>query len=80
MEKKYFFDDPKNVKGFFWLFYMLLGFFTIGELFIHKHTYFPWEKYPFFFAAFGFVSFVIMILFSKYVLRPLIKRKENYYD
>jgi uncharacterized membrane protein HdeD (DUF308 family) len=80
MEKKYFFDNPKNVKIFFGLFYILLGLFTIGELFIHKHTYFWWEEYPFFYAAFGFVAFVFMILAAKYILRPLIKRKEDYYD
>ncbi len=80
MEKKYFFDNPRNVKGFIWLFYIVTGLFTVAELFIHKHTFFTWEKYPFFYASFGFVAFVFMILAAKHILRPIIKRKEDYYD
>ena len=80
MEKKYFFDNPRNVKWFFRLFYIVIGLFTVAELFIHKHAFFEWEKYPFFYASFGFVAFVFMILIAKYILRPLIKRKEDYYD
>ncbi len=80
MEKKYFFDKPQNVKRFFLLFYILIGLFTIAELFIHKHTFFRWEEYSFFYASFGFVAFVLMIFAAKYILRPLIMRKEDYYD
>ncbi|MEN2995014.1 MAG: hypothetical protein ABDH19_06690 [Thermodesulfovibrio sp.] len=78
--KRYFFDSPKNVKIFFAVFYLFLVFSLIAEFFIHKHIYFPWENYPFFYASFGFVAFVFLIMVSKHILRPLVKRREDYYS
>ncbi|MCS7214624.1 MAG: hypothetical protein N2647_02805 [Thermodesulfovibrio sp.] len=80
MSKKYWFDNPKNVRKFFTVFYILVIIFLIAELFIHKHTYFPWENYPFFYAVFGFVAFVFLIIIAKHILRPIVKRKEDYYN
>jgi len=40
----------------------------------------PWEAWPGFYAVFGFVACVILVLVAKYVLRPLVKRDEKYYD
>lgn len=79
-EKSYFFDKPKNIKILFRVFYTVLFFSLVFEFFIYKHTYFPWEEWPGFYAAFGFVAFVVLILTAKYLLRPIIKRKEDYYD
>jgi hypothetical protein len=50
------------------------------EFFISKHTYFTWEEWPGFNAVFGFVAFVALIFTAKYILRPIIKKKEDYYD
>ena len=80
MEKKHFFDKPKNVRGLFWVFCASLLVVLVLEFFIDKHPYFPWEEWPGFYAAFGFVVFVGLILVAKYILRPIIKRKEDYYD
>jgi hypothetical protein len=79
-KKEYFFDKPKNVKILFLFFYAVLLVFLVIEFFIHKHTYFRWEEWPGFYAVFGFVAFVVLILAAKYILRPIIKRKEDYYD
>lgn len=79
-EKKYLFDKPKNVKRFMLGFYIVLICCVVAEFFIHKHTLFSWEEYPSFHTVFGFVAFVFMILVGKYILRPLVKRKEDYYD
>jgi hypothetical protein len=65
------------------LFLLVCAFLSVllaSEFFIHKHTFFKWEEWPWFYAAFGFVAFVILILTAKYILRPIIKRKEDYYD
>lgn len=80
MEKKDFFDDAKKVNKLFWGFYILIGISLVAEFFIHKHIFFRWEEYPFFYGTFGFVAFVGLILVAKYILRPIIKRKEDYYD
>ncbi|MDI6889589.1 MAG: hypothetical protein QMC83_01420 [Thermodesulfovibrionales bacterium] len=79
-KKEYFFDKPKNVKGLFRFFYALLLVLLVIEFFIYKHTYFPWEEWPGFYAVFGFLAFVALIFAAKYILRPIVKRKEDYYD
>ncbi len=79
-EKDYFFDKPKNIKGLFIFFCLTLLVLLISEFFIHKHVYFSWEKWPGFYAVFGFVAFVALIFTAKYILRPIVKRKEDYYD
>lgn len=80
MKKQHLFDNPKNIKlvvrGFFISCIMLL----IVDLFIHKHGHFSFEEKPEFFAVFGFVSCVILVLVAKYGLRKIAKRKEGYYD
>lgn len=80
MEKKHLFDNPKNVKKLLMIFYALLGVLLAVEFFIHKHTYFKWEEWHGFYAVYGFVACVCLVLVSKYVLRPLVKRRESYYD
>jgi len=80
MEKKHFFDKPGNVKRFLRGFFSILALLVILDLFIHKHGYFKWEEYPSFYATYGFVACVVLVLVAKYILRPLVKRKEDYYD
>jgi len=80
IEKKYFFDKPKNVKYFFRGFWIWLIFLLTIDFFIYKHPITPWEGWPEFYATYGFVSCVCLVLAAKYILRPLVKRKENYYD
>jgi len=79
-EKEYFFDKPKNIRSLFVLFCGLLALSLAGEFFIHKHVFFEWEEWPGFYAAFGFVAFVALIVVAKYILRPIVQRKEDYYD
>jgi len=79
-EKKHFLDHPRNVsrllKAFFALNVLLLGL----DLLIHRHAQFPWEGWFGFYAVFGFVCCVVLVLLAKYVLRPLVIRREDYYD
>jgi len=73
------FDDPKHVKRFLLVFYGCLLALLCIDPFIHKHGEFPWEDAPEFFAAYGFVSCVLLIFVAR-ILRRLVKRDENYYD
>ncbi|MBN2125145.1 MAG: hypothetical protein JW821_12680 [Deltaproteobacteria bacterium] len=79
-EKKYLFDRPRNVKRLFRFYYASLVILLLVELLIHKHVLFPWEAWHGFYAVFGFVACVALVLAAKYILRPLVKRKEDYYD
>lgn len=78
--KEYLFDKPKNVKRLLWSLYTSLALLVVIDLFIPKHPYFPWEEYPSFFAAYGFISFALLVLAAKHILRRMVKRKEDYYD
>ena len=80
MKDDHFFDKPQNVKKFLRGFYILLALLIVADLFIPKHPDFSWEAFPSFYATYGFVACVGLVLFAKYVLRTLVKRGENHYD
>jgi hypothetical protein len=79
-ERKYLFDKPQNVRRVFILFYSALILLLLAEFFVHKHPHFPWETWWGFYAVYGFVACVLLVLVAKYILRPLVKRGEDYYD
>jgi hypothetical protein len=79
-DKQYLFDKPKNVKRLFAVFYSALTLLLVLEFFVHKHPHFPWESWFGFYAVYGFVACVLLVLAAKYILRPLLKRREDYYD
>ena len=57
----------------------LIDFLFISESY-DKHAIFEWENWPGFYAVFGFVACVLLVLIAKYILRPLVMRDEDYYD
>ena len=78
--KQYLFDKPRNVKILFLCYYSSLVLLLVWDLFIHKHPHFPWEEWPEFYAVYGFVACVALVIAAKYILRPLVKRREDYND
>ncbi|PLX47184.1 MAG: hypothetical protein C0613_14810 [Desulfobulbaceae bacterium] len=56
-----------------------LALFTIDFLVI-RPAHMVWEEWPGFYALFGFVASVLMVLVARYLLRPIVKREEDYYD
>ncbi|MFZ7124938.1 MAG: hypothetical protein ACOWWM_02140 [Desulfobacterales bacterium] len=79
-ERHYLFDKPKNVRRLFAFFYTALVLLLVCEFFVQKHPHFPWESWFGFYAVYGFVACVLLVLAAKYILRPLMKRPEDYYD
>lgn len=81
MQKEGFFDKQKNIKAMITVLIICCIALFIGDIFVPKdHTHFPWENFIGFYAVFGFVVFVVLVLLAKHVLRPIVKRKEDYYD
>lgn len=81
-EKKVFdwFDHPQNIRKLRIGFYIVLGLLVVPDFLIHKHTlFYPVEAWPGFYALFGFISCVVIIVVSK-LLGFLLKRGEDYYD
>ncbi len=79
-EKKHFFDNPANIRMVLLGLIVSLVLLLAVEPFIHKHPYFAWEEWFGFYAIFGFAACVILVLLAKYILRPFVKREEDYYD
>jgi hypothetical protein len=79
-ERQYLFDKPKNVKRLFRIYYPWLAALLLMELLVDHHPIFPWEGWYGFYAVFGFVACVALVLAAKHVLRALVMRREDYYD
>ncbi|MEZ5274970.1 MAG: hypothetical protein R3F07_01165 [Opitutaceae bacterium] len=65
--------------------YAACAFFVALELFFFfgladKEAHYRWENVIGFYAAYGFVSCVLLVMVSKYLLRPVVIRPEDYYD
>lgn len=74
------FDQPRNIRRLRIAFYLVLALLVIPDFFLHKHTLFSRvEGWPGFYAVFGFISCVAIILISK-LLGFVLKRPEDYYD
>jgi cyanate permease len=77
--KRYFLDKPENVTTLWRLFVAVCAALLLADLVYHRHVTHPWESLLGFYAIFGFVGIVLLILAAKQ-LRRLVARKENYYD
>jgi hypothetical protein len=49
------------------------------DLVLHRHVTHPWEAMVGFYAVYGFVACVLLVLLAKEMRKVLI-RKEDYYD
>ncbi len=58
---------------------VLAGIVVLAGLFVDMHAKFPWEDTPGFFGVFSFISCGILALIAGFVLRPLVKRRADYY-
>ncbi|KAF0187653.1 MAG: hypothetical protein FD168_2377 [Desulfobulbaceae bacterium] len=79
MEKS-FFEKPRNIKCIRITLYSICFLLFLADGKIQHHADFPWENWFGFFSIFGFVGCVGLVLGAKYILRPLLKREENYYE
>jgi hypothetical protein len=78
-EKQYLFDKPENVNRLLRGFYILCGLLVALDFFVHRHISHDWEHLPGFYAIFGFVACVLLVLVAK-EMRKVLMRKEDYYD
>lgn len=79
------FDRPENVRKILFGLFGACAFFVLIDVVFwltgfDKHPYFRWEQWPGFYAVYGFVACVVLVLIAKHVLRPLVMRSEDYYD
>jgi len=83
--KQFLFDDPKNVKrllrGFFGICIVLVVIDLVDfALHLHlRHVDHKWEGLPGFYAIYGFVACVLLVVIAKQ-MRKVLMRGEDYYD
>lgn len=78
-EKKHLFDDPRNVKRLLAVFFTICAGLFLADFVFDRHVYHPWEEWTGFYAVFGFLVSVGLVLGAK-ELRKILMRGEDYYD
>ncbi|HSH41411.1 MAG TPA: hypothetical protein VK973_04725 [Arenicellales bacterium] len=79
-ERQYWLDNPRNVDKLVYGLYTVCTLLFLADFAYHKHGHFGFEQWPGFYAWYGFISCVVLVYLAKNVLRPLVKRDEDYYD
>ena len=78
-EKKYFFDNPNNVKRLMHVFYAICVILFLLDFVIHRHVMHSWENLWGFYPLYGFVGCVVLVLIATW-MRTFLMRSEDYYD
>ena len=78
-QKTYLFDKPENVNRLLNGFYVVCAILVIADFIIHRHITMKWENIPAFYAIYGFVACVLLVILAK-KMRKIVMRKEDYYD
>jgi len=74
-----FFYRPKTIQWIMRIFYSLCVILVIVDFIIHRHIETAIEKIPTFYAIYGFVACVVLVLIANQ-MRKLLMRDEYYYD
>jgi len=77
--KAHVFDNPKNVRRVIYALYAACGLSIVAEFFVHRHVDHPLEVIFGFYAIYGSVACVLLVLIAK-ELRKVLMRGEDYYD
>lgn len=78
-EKRYWLDDRGNVDRLVRTFYVVCAVLIVIDVFVPKHGPFAIEHIFGFYAWFGFVACIALVLIAKQ-LRRVLMRSEGYYD
>jgi len=74
-----FFDKPENISKMLKVFYVICVLLVVADFMVHRHIYHDWENMPAFYAVYGFVGCVILVLIAK-AMRKVLMKEEDYYD
>jgi len=78
-DKRYLFDNPRNVKLVIWGLVAACAAVFAGDFFVHRHVDHPWEALFGFYALFGFGAYALLVLLSE-GLRFLVQKRQDFYD
>ena len=83
-EKQHIFDNPKNVNRVIRGLYIVCALLFATDFFYHRHLsfeegVFPLEGWIGFYAVYGWVACVVLVLLAKQ-MRKVLMRGEDYYE
>jgi len=73
-------ESPRAVKAFWIASILILIALALADLFVHHHAHFGVDAAPGFYSLYGLGACVVMVLVSKFVVSPPLKRKDTYYN
>ena len=76
-EKKHIFDNLQNVKRILYIFFTIAAGLLLTDFFFHRHVSVEIEKFFGFYAFFGLIGSVFLVLSAK-ELRKIIKKTKHY--
>ncbi|WP_252097655.1 hypothetical protein [Pseudoalteromonas sp. NBT06-2] len=75
---KYIFTELKNMSCFVYLFSTICMILFALDFMLYRHGNHPLESIPGFYAFYGFIGCVLLVIIAKW-LRAVLMRPENYY-
>lgn len=78
-ERKRWLDHPRNVTRLYRALWVVGFALLLGELLVHRHEDVAFAARFGFYALYGFVACVALVLTAK-ALRRVLKRPEDYYE
>lgn len=75
------FDKPENIKKLKIISYICLAIVVAVDFFIPRdHGHYPWDQIPGFYAVFGLVACILIVIMAKKLGKLWLMKKEDYYD
>jgi len=78
LDKSHWLDRPGNVRRLLSVLYTLCGLLALADIWVHRHVEHPLESLPAFYAVYGFVGCVSLVM-AAVELRKWVMRDEAYY-
>jgi membrane protein YdbS with pleckstrin-like domain len=78
-KRKHLFDKPRNVRRLLYVLYSICALLLAIEFLYQRDSQHAWDSWPGFYAGYGFVGCVLLVLVAK-LLRRFLQRPANYYD
>lgn len=77
--QKHGLDNPATIKRLLQVFYILCGILLLLDFVLARKIAHPLESLPAFYAIYGFVGCVILVVIAKW-MRRFLMRDEDYYQ
>jgi hypothetical protein len=71
-------DNSSSLRRVLYVLYSCCAALLTIDVLYHRHSVHPWDSWWGFYAGFGFVGCVLLVLLAR-LMRRLVRRAEDYY-